>query len=256
MTDMARATVTIPGVTPDTTGLPGKGTDIEGGGAGADDSQESRSPVSGLRSLASAPWRGGGGGGPRSRGAGPGSSGRIDVRNTWQILAGSILVPLGVVFILLGWYGAAHARVVQQQIPYMVSGSFAGLGCMILGGLLYWAHWLYRIYDQADLHHEEQLRALEQALRAVAEHTATSGSVPSGTSPAGPASAGPAPTRLGGYDPSPPTAAGGYVMTTSGSVYHLPDCPVVSHHPEGLRPLSAGGTVGLAPCRICLPGNP
>ncbi len=86
---------------------------------------------------------------------------KYDIRNGWQVIAGAILIPLGVVFILLGWYGAAHARVVQQQIPYMVSGSFVGLGCMIVGGLLFWGHWLYRIYDQADLHHEEQQRVLE-----------------------------------------------------------------------------------------------
>ncbi len=86
---------------------------------------------------------------------------KYDVRNSWQVIAGAILIPLGVVLILLGWYGAAHARVVQQQIPYMVSGSFIGLGCMIVGGLLFFGHWLYRIYDQADLQHEEQQRVLE-----------------------------------------------------------------------------------------------
>jgi hypothetical protein len=42
------------------------------------------------------------------------------------------------------------------------------------------------------------------------------------------------------------------VATQSGSVYHLPDCPVVAHHPEGLRTLAAGSLGGLEPCRICL----
>ena len=50
---------------------------------------------------------------------------------------------------------------VQQQIPYLVSGSFVGLGCMVVGGFFFWGHWLYRIYDQADLHHEEQQQILE-----------------------------------------------------------------------------------------------
>ena len=102
------------------------------------------------------------GGGARPRRAKrPAPEGRLDLRNSWQVVAGSILIPLGVVFILIGWYGAAHARVVQQQIPYLVSGSFIGLGCMVVGGLLFWGHWLYRMYDQADLHHEEQQRLLE-----------------------------------------------------------------------------------------------
>ena len=94
---------------------------------------------------------------------------RVDLRNTWQVVVGSVLLPLGVVFILMAWYGAAHTRYVQQQIPYLVSGSFVGLGCMVVGGLLYWAHWLYRIYDQADQHHDEQLEVMQRAFRALAE---------------------------------------------------------------------------------------
>ena len=102
----------------------------------------------------------GGGGGAKPVRADGEDSGSYDLRNAWQVVAGSILIPLGVVFILLGWYGSAHARVVQQQIPYMVSGAFIGLGCMVVGGLLYWGHWLYRLYDQKELHHEEELKVL------------------------------------------------------------------------------------------------
>lgn len=93
--------------------------------------------------------------------------GPLDLRNTWQVVLGSLLIPLGVIFILLAWYGAAHARVVQQQIPYLISGAFIGLGCMVVGGLLYWAHWLYRIYDQAELLHTEQLQAMRELVVAL-----------------------------------------------------------------------------------------
>ena len=31
-------------------------------------------------------------------------------------------MPLGVVFVLLAWYGAAHTTRVFEQIPYMISG--------------------------------------------------------------------------------------------------------------------------------------
>lgn len=97
--------------------------------------------------------------------------GPLDLRNTWQIALGSLLIPLGVIFILLAWYGAAHARVVQQQIPYLISGAFIGLGCMVVGGLLYWAHWLYRIYDQAELLHTEQLQAIRELLVALSDES-------------------------------------------------------------------------------------
>src|SRR5437660_335195 len=72
---------------------------------------------------------------------------RLDLRNTWQVAGGAFFAVLGLVIILLAWYGAAHTPYVQQQIPYLVSGSFVGLGLMVLGGLMYWAHWLYRMYD-------------------------------------------------------------------------------------------------------------
>ncbi|HAM00676.1 MAG TPA: hypothetical protein DCQ30_00375 [Acidimicrobiaceae bacterium] len=258
MTDTARAeahaTVTIPGVTPD---LDSPGSEIPGDevpGGGDDDGWGA--PLDGLKRLATPKRRGDGGRGRRPGRPAQGGGG-IDFRNTWQILAGSILIPLGVVFILMAWYGSAHTAYVQQQIPYLVSGSFAGVASIVLGGLLYWAHWLYRIYDQADLHHEEQLRVLEQAIRAMTERAgATMETTPSGGTPA--IGAGGTTALAGGYQsPSLGTgrqAAPSYVVTPTGSVYHLPDCPVVAHHPEGLRSIAPAATSSLEPCRICLPG--
>ncbi len=174
---------------------------------------------------------------------------KYDVRNGWQVIAGAILIPLGVVFILLGWYGAAHARVVQQQIPYMVSGSFVGLGCMIVGGLLFWGHWLYRIYDQADLHHEEQQRVLETIAAALLAGRGVDGAgagVPSALgAPVGGAATG------GGVAAEP--GATTYYATASGTVYHRADCAVIAHHPDDLRVLGPDGVVGLRPCQICSP---
>jgi len=167
------------------------------------------------------------GGGPTQK---PAREGKLDLRNSWQVVAGAVLIPLGVVFIMIGWYGAAHARVVQQQIPYMVSGSFVGLGCMVVGGLLFWGHWLYRIYDQADLHHEEQQRLLELIVASLAPQRI-------GTSP--------------DVEAGPPSAL---YATASGTVYHRADCAVIAHHPDDLRVLGAGGLGGMRPCQICLPG--
>jgi hypothetical protein len=197
------------------------------------------------------------------------------------VVAGSILVPLGVVLILISWYGSAHTAYVQQQIPYLVSGSFAGLGCMVLGGLFYWAHWLYRLYDQADQHHEEQLAVMQQTLRVMVERVhggSGNGWAPApGDSGHEVASAGGAmhplatgPRRAGvttaapGVAPSQPLPVTGgpgpvgatYVVTAAGSAYHLPGCPIIAHHSEGLRVLGAGAAAGLEPCRICLPGQP
>lgn len=250
MAEPALATVTIPAVTPDTTGWPeaeapaGPVVPDDSGGDGG----EHRSPLDGLKALTGPKARGGGGGGSRSRRARPGGRNRFDLRNSWQILVGSLLVPLGVVFILMAWYGAAHTAYVQQQVPYLVSGAFVGLGCMVLGGLLYWAHWLYRMYDQAELHHEEELRMLAMTLQAVTERL---GAADFDTGPVPSLSSGSAAALARGEAPT----GSGYVATPSGSVYHLANCPVVAHHPEGLRTVGGAQLTGLEPCRICLPGH-
>jgi hypothetical protein len=163
--------------------------------------------------------------------------GSFDLRNSWQVIAGALLIPLGVVFIILGWYGAAHARVEQQQIPYMVSGGFIGLGCMIVGGLLFWGHWLYRVYDQADLHQREQQALLEQLIRVMALQN-QNGSLPAQAGHGDVAAAAPAST---------------FYATASGSVYHRHDCPVIANHANDLRVFGPGQVGALRPCQICAP---
>ena len=204
--------------------------------------------------------------GPRSEGGGrggrrfplrPGEGGDgVDLRNTWQVVAGALLVPLGVVFILMSWYGAAHTPYVQQQIPYLVSGSFAGLGCIVLGGLLYWAHWLYRIYDQADLHHQEQIDALHQTLRVIAERLDGSGSGPGTGESAGAQATGAGAPRAAAHEHGVADAPGseaGFVASDGGSYFHLPACPVVAHHAEGMRAVGGDALGTMEPCRICRP---
>jgi hypothetical protein len=171
----------------------------------------------------------------RARGGRP----RFDIRNTWQVLAGSILIPVGVASIILAWYGAAHARVDQQQIPYLISGGFLGLGAIVAGALMYWAHWLYRIYDQSDLQHQQFLRS-QAELRDALLGMAASGDRNlngSGTGSLG--------TR--------PQARSHFVATASGNNFHRPDCPIVARRPNGLREVSDRETEELQPCRICEP---
>jgi hypothetical protein len=186
--------------------------------------------------AAAAPAAARGGRSGRVRRGGGDERGTYDLRNSWQVVVGSLLIPLGVVFIVLGWYGAAHAKVVQQQIPYMVSGSFGGLGCLFVGGMLFWGHWLYRVYDQADLHHHEQQQLLETLIRTI------SASPASGAAPGSVATA----AAVGGM-------AAEYYATASGTVFHRSGCPVIAHHPTDLRVLGPETVGGLRPCQICDP---
>lgn len=173
---------------------------------------------------------------------GPGLASRLDLRNTWQVVAGSVLIPLGVAAILMGWYGAAHARVDQQQIPYLISGGLLGLGAIIAGALLYWAHWLYRIYDQSDAQHQEFMQIQTEIRDALLGGAGVARSA----------------SRARSDNAVDVTAAGtangaAFVATASGSNFHRPDCPIVARHPRGLRAVSERAARNLAPCRICEP---
>lgn len=179
-------------------------------------------------------------GSSRARTGGP----RFDIRSTWQVLAGSILIPVGVASIILAWYGAAHARVDQQQIPYLISGGFLGLGAIVAGALMYWAHWLYRIYDQADLQHQQLMRS-QAELRDALLGMASGGDHNLNGSGARASSA-----ATGGARPQ---SRARFVATASGNNYHRPDCPIVARRPNGLREVSTGDAQNLQPCRICEP---
>jgi hypothetical protein len=162
----------------------------------------------------------------------------LDLRNTWQVVAGAILLPVGIAVIILGWQGAAHGRVDQQQIPYLISGGILGLALVLIGGFFFWAHWLYRIYDQADFHHLELMRVQaeqhQELLRALTGRELAGGN---GTTSA---------------ERSAPTAAARFVATASGSNFHSPSCPIVSGK-SGLRSITSAQARNMKPCRICEP---
>lgn len=167
----------------------------------------------------------------------------LDLRNTWQIVAGSLLLPLGIAFILLAWSGAAHGRVDQQQIPYLVSGGLGGLAVVMIGCFFYWAHWLYRIYDQADLHHQEALREQREMMLALIEALASSRA-------GAPAPAAEASTAL----PANGRAAGRtFVATATGTNFHSAGCPMVANRSGSLRTVSEEEMQQMKPCRVCEP---
>lgn len=177
------------------------------------------------------------------RRTGPGLASRLDLRNTWQVVAGSILIPVGVAAILMGWYGAAHARVDQQQIPYLISGGLLGLGAIIAGALLYWAHWLYRIYDQSDAQHQEFMQIQTE----IRDALLAGGGAGAARSSSGRRSEDAVDVTAGSAN------GAAFVATASGSNFHRPDCPIVARHSRGLRAISERASRNLAPCRICEP---
>ena len=55
---------------------------------------------------------------------------------TLLVIPGTLLLLIGFVAILLGWYGAAQTVVQQAQLSYLISGGILGLGLVITGALL------------------------------------------------------------------------------------------------------------------------
>lgn len=159
----------------------------------------------------------------------------VDLRQTWQVLAGAVFASVGLVLIIVGYVGAANSPLVAEQIPYLLSGGILGLALTILGGFLFWGHWLYRQYER-DEHHQRRVTELLEALLA-------DRAVPVAGNGAG--RRRPGPDHVNAPD---------LVMTPTGSVVHRSDCAVVQHAGT-VRPVTLEQAVAddRRPCALCAP---
>ncbi|MBI2244801.1 MAG: hypothetical protein HYU55_12995 [Nocardioides sp.] len=151
--------------------------------------------------------------------------------NHYQLLqlilfwAGAILLPLGLVVIVLGWYGAAHTPYQYDQLSYVVSGGLLGLGLTFTGGFLYFGAWLARIAADG----KESSRRLADTLLVLADVTSRSAN-----------------QRDDGVDVSAlPVTAG------DGTTVHRRDCALIAHRTD-LHPVGENNG-HLTTCRVCRP---
>ncbi len=74
------------------------------------------------------------------------------------LLPGAFCLLAGFVLMFLGWYGAAHTARQIEQIPYLISGGFIGLGLVFVGGLILasalWMSMLQRFGEDRSAHDE------------------------------------------------------------------------------------------------------
>jgi hypothetical protein len=150
----------------------------------------------------------------------------------WFQMAGWVLPPVGVVLVLLGWYGTASTSRVWQQIPYLASGGMLGIAFIFTGGLAYLASWLTKLVNDSGAQAAAAAAAAERTAMALERIEALLESAVSGTGSAG--FSGP---RL--------------VATATGSMVHLPDCPMVEGR-DNLRTVAADEP-GMRPCLVCQP---
>ena len=83
------------------------------------------------------------------------------------IAAAAALMTVGISAVVLGWIGAAHSTLVEEQLPYLISGGLLGVALSTIGALLFFTHWLTVAIKDARNHeaarrqdHEELLEAL------------------------------------------------------------------------------------------------
>jgi hypothetical protein len=168
------------------------------------------------------------------------------------LLAGAVLIPLGVVVILIGWFGAAHDYHLYSQMSYLISGGILGLGLIVAGGFCYFGYWLTRQVVEA----RAQAERLADGLARIERLLAAGGEV--GRGPARLDVAEERVTRRasapsGGGVPGVPSPNGMLVATITGTMLHRPDCQVVAGKRKSeLRAVSADDPK-FKPCKICDP---
>jgi hypothetical protein len=136
---------------------------------------------------------------------------QIDVRRA-LLVAGASAMGLGLVAIVLGWYGAAHSAYVFQEIPYLISGGLLGVALVAGGGLLFFAAWLVRLIEENRRYAarvEQTLDRVDRALIAVATEAAAAASFPARTTNGFDAPGTPPGPRPSGASAGPDAPPGG-----------------------------------------------
>ena len=165
-----------------------------------------------------------GAGAGRGSGVSPIKGNNAQLLQTVLFWAGAIMMPLGIVIILLGYYGVANSVYDFEREAYTASGGFLGLAITFLGGFLYFGAWLARIaYDN-----QQSSQRLADTLLVLADVTSAAAAT---HSPVADVAALP-------------------VTAGNGTTLHRRDCALIAHR-DDLEP--GGGRTGLTECRVCKP---
>ncbi len=164
----------------------------------------------------------------------------------WLLIIGGALMPLGVLIIFLGWWGVSHKAALYSQLSYLASGGLIGLALVIAGGFTYFAYWLTRLVREGREQSARATEALERLEQLLAGGIVTVGG--DGEEAAAPARATARATATAKKRRSPRKT---FVATSTGTMFHRPDCPVVAYR-DGLVRVGADES-GYTPCKICQP---
>jgi hypothetical protein len=88
----------------------------------------------------------------------------------WLQIAGAVLPLLGVLAIVVAWYGVSHTARAWRQTPYVVSGGLLGLALVFLGGFSYFAYWMTKVLEESR-HQTDVLERIEARLAEGSGHS-------------------------------------------------------------------------------------
>ncbi len=164
-----------------------------------------------------------------------------------RALRGWVVAAAGGVLLLGCYLGVSKETDVARQLPYIVSGGFAGLALVGLGSALL-------VADRLDSARVDQTRLTAQVEDL---HTLIVASVP-GT--AEPAIGAPGRTPPTGPADEPATAAtsalddGILYAVPTGRTFHRASCELLAGKPAQPVDAAAATTRALSPCSVCDPG--
>jgi hypothetical protein len=144
------------------------------------------------------------------------------IRKNVRLVLAVVFLIVGILLVILGWYGAAHTNILTEQIPYFISGGLLGMALIIVAGV---------IGSSAAL--ERENRELRRDLM----HALAS-----------------APARSPGGAPmsSPRRSDDGHVyIVPGGRSYHLAGCPIVEGKDGSELTMPEAASAGFAACKLC-----
>jgi hypothetical protein len=134
----------------------------------------------------------------------------------------AVFLAVGILLVILGWYGAANTNILTEQIPYFISGGLLGMALIIVAGV---------IGSSAALERENrELRSdLMRALASAPARSASSASTQ-------------APRR---------SDDGHVYIVPGGRSYHLAGCPIVEGKDGSELTMPEAVSAGFAACKLC-----
>ena len=96
-------------------------------------------------------------------------------RDRVLITLAATFMTLGVCLVLVGWYGAAHSTLVEEQMPYLISGGVLGGTLALIGALCLLAHWITVLIGDERTRHAELLEALREFRATTGEEETANG---------------------------------------------------------------------------------